>query len=214
MLICSLALRQSPFESEFFALTPHVMELNDVSFGDNGGSGRDEYHENFDLSIWIPLFIFASVCFLFLIFSVGYLAYEFRTAKLDRRMKAYSLLTLFCFIIASIFYTGYTINAKFQFGILNRATESFWSFVEYTSTFCFFRYSDFVVDSYWNKQYNTFWSMSYLFTYLFLFRRQRTIFNRTHFEITRGQTIIFYILAALYFIAQQIMLSEDSLYFY
>ena len=145
------------------------------------GSERDPYHEYFDLTIWIPIFVFTLIGFSLLLFVVIYSCCKFNSVKMVCKIKAYSLLGLLCFLAASIFFLLYAINAKFAFGRLNKVTMSFWSI------------------------YNSCWSLGYLFTYLLLYERQKTIFSETMYRMSRCQSVTFFIFLIAYFVAQQIL---------
>lgn len=144
-------------------------------------SVRDDYHEYFDTTTWIPIFSFTAIVFLMLIFVIIYSCCKFKTVKMNNsKLKAYSLLSLLCFLTASIFFVLYALNAKFPFGTLNKLTLSFWAI------------------------YNSLWSMGYLFTYLLLYERQKTIFNQTMYCMSRRQSVTFFVLLVAYFVGQQI----------
>jgi len=145
---------------------------------------RDAFDYYFDTDVWFPIFVFSAVSLCFITLAILCMIYNFKCKKKDHlgsRLKMYSLLSLMGFLIAPVFFTLYTINAKFAIGTLNKMTRSFWSI------------------------YNTCWSIGYLFTYLLLFERQRSSFQNTTFAMRPLHRIVYLVLLVAYFVSQQVL---------
>merc|ERR1719499_2337139 len=85
---------------------------------------RDSFHDYFDENLWTPIFGVDVLCLCFIIFTVGIILYQLRCQTLRVGWIACSVLSLIFFFAASIFFSLYTIHAKFSFGRLNTTTLS------------------------------------------------------------------------------------------
>ena len=144
---------------------------------------RSSYHQ-FDIIGWIPFIIYGTICFLILLSGIVFLCYQFwcksSESKIESSIKAESLLTLLCFMIAIIFENLYLFFVKIpELG----DNISVISLNFYTVT-------------------NTFWSIGYFCTYLLFWKRMDSSFRGTFFEITIITKYLFFFILCTYLFSQ------------
>ena len=112
------------------------------------------FHQSFDPKLWTCLLIFAGICCMVLVAAVCYASHALHgNAKINRRIKVYSILSLTCFLVAQIFSALYIYFVKLPGHKMSRGY-----------LWCL---------------YSAFWSFGYLFTYLYVSVLHRDTLTRT-----------------------------------